>query len=549
MGRVKVAWAVLVGTIFGVVMIAPAVVGYLTFSYEWDADTHYWLYPDTTYQCDFDVYDEDSGVSAAMALTPKFGYEYDQAQPELLYDGLPQSEWPVGVTLEDAYASHPELIEQTPYANDSLCYGPFTSTTGPFGTTARYRASLVVPELATGYYELSVAGRFCFYERVGGSNWTAIYNSPDDSFQIRYGLMMRVGGVAVYHWSDAVNPEDEGSSVSGHSVAMNTAGYNVSDFHENWVYDRPFTAAEVESMQMVIELKVESDWWSAGSVTNYDGGTVWMHFADAGVLAVPASYTPPVISAHSFILRPDEDLYNFNWHPIPEDDLFDNLNESTEFSDKTTTYIRSAWAQGHLYRCGFENPPSTALTTSYYSVSFWMIAKENATNSIDDLWVAAGTIVYTEDAFAPFEVQQDIIGEFDLTTTWANESVANIEIGRTTNVNWTIDQIKNVTVSIMPSGNDPDGGICVSQIALICTPTSAIPEAEVPTSFSDMGGWLNADGLQTIFGIMGFLMLLISPVSIFVMSKTEGGIAAFFYAALLAVMGIGFLWAGLSGHW
>jgi hypothetical protein len=383
------------------------------------------------------------------------------------------------------------------------------------------------------------------YELVDHVLPFSVGDSYPNTFSNTLNCSIRVGfGSGSYSgWNDSVTYP--GSVGSTYPVGYPQAG----GYHYDIMNDglsRPWTTAEINAGYVIITMRMDlavfdtSDW------------PVSMVLGGIQMQVQSETYTgPPDPSAYSFILYPNDDISNYQWHPVPTDDLFDNLNETTHFGDATTTYIRASWDYLANYRFEFDDPPDDALTGTYYAVTAYMVAKENVSNSNDQLGLHIGSLVYSGSAFTPWVLAEESL-YYDLSTSWTNYSTAwtrpGGDQGSRTTTNWSLSQLANVTGRLSPTGSDPYGGICVTQVALLCTPTSVVPATEIPGE--GMIGWIADGGIKTILGIMGALMLVMGPTIILVKGREDDGtLSGYFVGVLIVVMGIGFLYAGLAGHW
>lgn len=485
------------------------------------------LYPDYEVTNDAYLLSSIEGADAATVLTP-------------VTDGG----WGAGDTGD---ATLPGITEPGDwYDGDPGClyWGNRTFIGGGVYGTATVKVGLTdIVGASSDYWSVDA---ILEYRLIGGAlpysvtdTWAVETYSNTLNCSIRVGF----GSGSYTGWNDSVTyPGNPGTAYPAGYPGTAGLHYDI----ENDGLSRPWTTAEINAGYLIITITMDlaaafdtSDW------------PVSIALGWVQVQVQSETYTgPPDPSAYSFILYPNADLSNYQWHPVPEDDLFDNLNETTHFGDGLTTYIRAAWDQAANYRFEFDDPPDDALTGTYYTVTAFMVAKENVTNSVDELGLHIGSLIWSSGSFPPFFLAEESL-YFDLSTSWTNYSRPWVRPGGdqvdSPTTNWTLSQLANVTGRLAPTGSDPYGGICVTQVALLCTPTSIVPATEIPGE--GMIGWIAGGGIVTILGVMGALMLVMGPTIMVVKGRDDDTMAGIFLGILLIVFGIGFLYAGLAGHW
>jgi len=539
----SVAYAV--GMIVIVLAFAPAVSAYNWWCYTSES---FWVYPEGGFlQSDFNYYGTEN---ASDPLRPVFGYNYNTlAGSDLgyVYDGLPQDDWPAGVELTEAYADYPNvLVQNSMYSRSSMyCWDLQDTDTEGYGSHVM-RMALDLPPGLSGYYQLSYFATINIFEYLNpASAFSEIKWTPSENLTIRLGLAMPASSPydIQYNWSDPAEVED---NYGANYIVADSFGYDLTANQTNFLQGfRPFSAAELEDVQLAIDCYIHEDFW--GLATEYDDGYIRAYVAAAGVLVTPVPYSEPVASTAAFILRPDSDLnWTQSWTGVPNaTDLHENINDSAALGDGDDSYIRALWDEYAVHWSGLSDPPETASDDYRYEVTLWVMTRETVDNFNDELRTA---VVLPGFGMTPW-ISTAVLT--DPGASYWNFTYPQLEVPETLNesTNWTLDELTDAMLQFTLTGSDPYGEIRITQVALYCVPCEYVaPPPEF--DFDGVAGFLVNGGLSLIFAFIGVALMVVAPAVGVIRAKSgEGGIMGFMICVFLIALGTGLLWVGLAGHW
>ena len=323
------------------------------------------------------------------------------------------------------------------------------------------------------------------------------------------------------------------------------------DMATNTNTGKPWTLDEINHMVIIIEVRFQT---AIFAYLTYDAGAGVAIALSGALLAVaPVDYTPTSSPVGSFILRPEEDYLSYQWANstgVDPSDLSAEVNETTVFGDGAASYIQTTWNNTGKYAYFvMSDPPDWAVDTEY-SLRIWIIVQASTY-----LTAAQGNLTFgVVSLFGSPPWRAVTGGAYNVPTTYKNYSLITT-YNPTTQTAWTLASLSSVSSVISTNVTNPPAGytIRVTQIAIICTPIGDFEFDDTGNydyTIGEVVHWLANDGIAMIFALIGIFMMTLSPAIGVMRSKEgDGAIMGYLIAVLLFVIGLGFFWSGLAGHW
>lgn len=418
-------------------------------------------------------------------------------------------------------------------------------TTGDFGTAElRFTVTDLIGE-TSAYYNIAVnvISTFTLDDPVDGDTTkidTVEGSTETLSFRIGFGYTDAATGSSEHINSSYRNASGhKGTVTSGDSILWSDPDY----LQANEPFDRPWTADEINHLYVVLQMRFE------GSAISHleDNSPTPINFALAYIVVLATvndTYTPTTPPEGRFILRPSGDTYSNGFVNYSVDDyegMYGALNDTTQHGDAEQSFINATWAKAAFVGLKFTDPPAWAQDIEY-KVTLWSIIRQTE--------VTPGAFYTLTMSISSDGLDQKV---YYPTTSYTNNTHESLYIPGSADF-WGLTDLEDIQANIWLNwvGSTPDGEMRVTQMAFLCTPI--IPGDYVPDTgeFTDdtFIEWITADGIFTIFGIMGGIGLIAgAPLAIlFYKSGKADGPSALGIAVGIIFVSMCFILVGLSPY-